>query len=178
MSFRNTRRVAAVLAISGLAACSTSTPEPEPATARPVTPGINLTALTKLCPKVILDDEVAFKRIYSPANAETPENLVYQVSLGEFSRTCAAAPTGDKLLEQISIAGRLVGGPKARSGTYQVPVRVEVVDGDVAVYEQVINQEITMPAEGMSTQFLFRADDLPVPLTAGPNTAVRVGIAR
>ena len=178
MSFRNTRRVAAVLAISGLAACSTAQPEPEPAPARPVTPGINLTALTKLCPKVMLDDEVAFKRVYSPANSEAPENLAYQVSLGEFSRTCAAAPSGDQLLETISIAGRLVGGPKAKSGTYQVPVRVEVVDGDVALYDQVIQQEVTLPAEGMSTQFLFRADNLPVPLTAGPNTAVRVGIAR
>lgn len=178
MSFRTTRRVAAVLAISGLAACSTTSPEPEPANVRPVTPGINLTALTKLCPRVILDDEVAFTRVYSPANSKTAENLVYQVSLGEFSRTCAAAPTGDKLLEEISVAGRLIGGPKAKPGTYKVPVRVEVVDGDVALYDQVIQQEVTLPAQGLSTQFLFRADNLPVPPTAGPNTAVRVGIAK
>ncbi len=170
--------MAAVLAVSALAACSTTSSEPEATPARPVTPGVNLTALTKLCPPVMLDDDVAFRRIYAPANSDAPENLVYQVSLGEFSRTCGPAPTGDKLIEQISVVGRLVGGPKAKPGSYTVPVRVEVVDGDVAVYSEVIQQQVTLPADGLSTQFLFRADNLPVPLTASPNTAVRIGIAK
>ena len=55
-------------------------------------------------------------------------------------------------------------------------MRVEVVDGDVALYDKVTVQEVELPAEGLSTQFLFRANDLPVPVTAGENTRVRLGI--
>jgi len=176
VSFRTTRRLAAVVALSGLAACSTATPEPEPQPAQPITPGVNLTALSRICPKAMLDDDQAFDRVYSPAGSTSAENLVYQVSLAEYTRTCTVAPTGDQLLLQVAVAGRLIGGPKARPGTYKVPVRVEVVDGDVALYDKVTVQEVELPAEGLSTQFLFRANDLPVPVTAGENTRVRLGI--
>ncbi|AJY46379.1 hypothetical protein TM49_12975 [Martelella endophytica] len=161
-----------------LSACSTSKPEPEPAPALPVTPGMNLTAMMRLCPQAMLDDDDTFNRVYSPAGAEKPENLVYQTSLTDFSRACTVAPTQDGLLVQLSVAGRLVGGPKARPGVYKVPVRVEVVSGSTALYDQVITKEVTLPADGLSTQFLFEASNIPVPVTAGENTRVRVGIAK
>lgn len=178
MSIRQASRMSAIFLAAGLAACSTSTPEPEPAPERPVTPGINLTALTKLCPKAIFDDDDTFKRFYSPASSTAPENLTYQAALTDFSRSCTTAPSGDQLLVQLSVAGRIVGGPKAKAGTYKVPVRVELVDGDVALYDQVTVKEVALPAEGLSTQFLFTAENIPVPATAGSNTWVRIGIAK
>ncbi|MET3601529.1 hypothetical protein [Martelella mangrovi] len=176
MSFRTTRRLAAALALVGLAACSTTEPEPEPAPAQPITPGINLTALSRICPKAMLDDDQTFKRIYSPSSSDDADDLAYQVSLSEYTRTCSVAPSGDQLLLQVAVAGRLIGGPKASPGTYKVPVHVELVDGSVALYDQVITQEVELPAEGLSTQFLFKADNIPVPPTAGENTRVRVGV--
>nr|WP_272211838.1 hypothetical protein [Marinicella sp. W31]MDC2877725.1 hypothetical protein [Marinicella sp. W31] len=178
MSFSTTCRLAAVLAFAGLAACTTGSPEAPVVPAQPVTPGVNLTALSRICPQVLLDDDQTYKRIYSPAGSDSAENLAYQVSLSDYSRSCTVSATSEQLLLQVVVAGRLVGGPKARPGVYKVPVRVEIVDGDVALYDQVTIKEVELPADGVSTQFLFRADGLPVPATAGSNTRVRVGIDR
>lgn len=179
MSIRLARSLAAILLASGLAACASDTPEtPAPESAHAITPGLNLTALARLCPQAMIDSDDAYRRIFSPSNSTDPENLAYQTSISQYNRTCKVSPSGDQLLAELSVAGRIVGGPKARAGTVTVPIRVEVIDGANVYYDQVINQQVELPAESLSTQFIFKADNLPIPASASEVTRLRVGIAK
>jgi len=178
VTMRQSRRLAAVLLVFGLAGCASdqAAPEPEASQALKVTPGMNLTALARLCPPAVIDDEDAYRQVFSPSSSTDQPNLVYQASLVKYARTCAPAASGDQLEAKIAVAGRVVGGPKAKAGPLTLPIRVEVVDGSQVYYDKVINQQVTLPPDSLTTQFLFKAVNLPVPLNVSDTARIRVGI--
>ncbi|WP_176085959.1 hypothetical protein [Martelella sp. HB161492] len=176
---RSLSRFAAVLVFPALVACSTTKQaEPEAKPAETVTAGVNLTALARICPPVMLDDDHAFIRVYSPASSTKPDDLVYQVSLGAYIRSCDVAAQGEALSPNIAVQGRIVGGPKAKAGTINVPIHVVMKDSKTTFYDQVVTQPVDLPADTLTTQFIFKKTDLILPPTAGPLARIYVGVGK
>ncbi len=168
MSVQVWRRIVPVISLLALAGCTTGQnpltstapePKPEPQLAT------NTTVVEGTCPKVFLRDETAFYRSYGKGGDNDPSKVAYQASIAETSRACTMDSTSLNIT--VVAKGRLVTGPLGASGRVVLPIRVEVLDGENALYSELTRFEAEIPAGGEATQFVFRKDGITIPGGAG-----------
>jgi hypothetical protein len=105
-------------ALKNLGATSTATPAATNKTAAGVTsPDTDVD-----CPTVQIRNGASTWQV--PSGASTTD-LQYQASLGQTARECALL--GDTMTIKVGIEGRLLTGPKGKSGTVEVPLRLALV---------------------------------------------------
>lgn len=157
---------------SGLAVGQT---QAQPAAVAPV--------VQAFCPPVVLMDQTAVHSAYAGGNAKDKANpnansddkLIYRASLADSTRSCTANET--TMTITVMAQGRLVLGPAGKPGQINLPVNVQVVDGEKVIYSQSVSFPVQVPAEG-STQFVFTKGDVAIPNGAGGASQfarVRVG---
>jgi hypothetical protein len=146
-----------------LAGCNSSSPTgglnvTEPAAQPAATPVVQA-----YCPPVVLRDETAVRSAYVGNAKDDAQKLIYRASLAEVTRACTA--NEQMMTINVVAQGRIVLGPAGKAGPTNLPLVVEVVDGDNVIYSQAISYPVTVPPEG-STQFVFSKADVTIPNSA------------
>ncbi len=179
-------RAAAIVLLTGLAACNTSSPTnilglggDKNKDLAPPSDTITESELRAFCPNVELREGTAFFTKYEKGGAPTDTTeadktkVVHQASLGEVTRACSYG--GDTLTINVAAAGRLVPGPKAVAGTVTLPIRVAVTSGDAVLYSQLTQFPVAVdPASGAAT-FVFNDPNVNLPKPTDRSYRVFVG---
>src|SRR3546814_10792934 len=84
---------------------------------------------------------------------------MYQASLADMTRQCTANET--TITITVMAQGRIVAGPAATGGQVNLPVLVEVLDGDNVVSSQKVSYPVELPATGR--QLIFNQADVQIP---------------
>ena len=140
-----------------------------PASTEPVTPVVQA-----YCPQVVMREQDAVYRSYAKGGQDNPDKLLFQASLADATRQCTANET--TLTINVVAQGRIVEGPAGSPGKATLPVLVEVLDGDKAIYSQKVAVPVEIPSGG--TQFIFNKADVQIPNAVGGAsrfTRVRLG---
>lgn len=168
------RSLLSVSILAVLAGCNSSSPTSglgagAPAAEAPVTPVVQA-----FCPPVVMREETAIHRAYARGGQDNPEKLMYQASLADATRACTANET--TITINVVAQGRVVAGPAVSAGQVNLPVLVEVVDGDNVIYSQKVSFPVELPVGG--AQFIFTKPDVQIPNAQGGAsrfTRVRLG---
>jgi len=126
------------------------------------------------CPQVVMRDQDAIYSAYAKGGQNSPDKLLFQASLADATRQCTANET--TLTINVVAQGRIVEGPAGSPGKTVLPIIVEVLDGDKAIYSQKVAYPVDIPSGG--TQFLFNKADVQIPngqAGASRFTRVRIG---
>jgi hypothetical protein len=171
---------AALAALMGLAGCTAagtnySHGQRPPTTLAPPgagkVEGVSAPVVTGICPQVSLREGTAFLRKYAGNAKDDPSKLIVQASLAETTRQCTTNETG-ALTITVMAQGRLVAGPMGKAGSYSLPIRVAVIQGDQTLYTNLVKINAELPAGQPSAQFLFSKADVTVP--AGVSGTARI----
>ena len=120
--------------------------------------------LRAYCPSVVLREGTAVYRSYDRKAEEDPTKLIYQASISEATRSCSYAP--GTITVNVALAGKVVPGPLAKSGTVTLPIRVIAVRGSELIYSQLHNFPVTIDGSG-AVQFIFSDPAVTVPSATG-----------
>ena len=125
------------------------------------------------CPKVQLITNEETYRVYQGRD-RTIDNIVYQASLYDATRTCKL--DGERLVIEVTAAGRLLAGPKGSpGGTVTMPIRIAVKDAQGVPYSQLENYTASIDASRTSDQFVYRRATVSIPATSDRRTTVLIG---
>jgi hypothetical protein len=105
------------------------------------------------CPQIALRDGTSYYRTYARGKEGDAEQVVFQASLADTTRSCVRTDT--TLTINALIQGRLVAGPQGKTGTINLPVRVTVVDGNQEVYNELEQYPVTLADVNTPTQFVY-----------------------
>jgi len=106
------------------------------------------------CPPVQIRAGTEQFRIYERGKQDDAAAVVYQGSITQTARECRAAGA-DTLSMRIGVAGRVVGGPKAKAGTATLPIRVAVMkqsDGRV-FFTQAFKVPVSLAEPDLSSAY-------------------------
>lgn len=105
------------------------------------------------CPQIALRDGTAVYRTYVRGKDGDAEQVVFQASLADTTRSCSRTDTS--LTINALVKGRLVSGPQGKAGTINLPVRVTVVDGGQELFNEVEQYSVTLADVNTPTQFIY-----------------------
>lgn len=105
------------------------------------------------CPQISLRDGTAFYRTYARGKDGDAEQVVFQASLADTTRSCTRTDT--TLTINALVQGRLVAGPQGKAGSINLPVRVTVMDGDQEVSSEVEQYPVALADVNTPTQFIY-----------------------
>ena len=188
MTGRMTRTLATMALPLALAACSANSgakglvaglkgKETQVAAATPQTVANAGDAVTGVkvgfCPKVrLITNEETF-RTYEGRDRSI-ENIRYQASLYDVTRSCKQ--DGDKLIIDVTAAGRMLAGPKGDpGGSVSMPIRIAVKDSQGVPYSEIEKHSAQIAGGRTSDQFIYRRTSVTIPATADRRTTVLVG---
>ena len=125
------------------------------------------------CPKVQLITNEETYRTYS-GRERSIDNIVYQASLYEATRSCKL--DGDRLLIDVTAAGRLLAGPKGTpGGSVTMPIRIAVKDAGGVPYSELERFTASIDANRTSDQFVYQRTTVSIPATTDRRTTVLIG---
>lgn len=136
-------------------------PAPSPAATAAPPAGAEPPVITGNCPQISLRDGTAYLRKYAKGAKDDPAKLIVQASLADTTRQCGL--TNGQFTLTVQAQGRLVSGPMGKAGSYPLPVRVAVLDGDQTIYTNLVKFDATLPTGQSSSQFLFSKNDIVIP---------------
>ena len=94
----------------------------------------------------------------------TNEAVSYQASMGQYARECNI--DGSTLRMRVGVEGRLLLGPQGKPGTFTIPVRVVVKDGDKVAYSSVTRLSVTVPPGDTQADFSTVQEGISLPIGA------------
>lgn len=160
----------ALAMLTALAACQTGTDD-----VLQVQPDDVITEadLQAYCPPIILREGTAFFQTYTDGNDGNADEIVYQASIKDQTRTCRYR--NGQLQMTVAVAGRVVNGPKGNAGTVDLPIRVAVTQGDATAYSDLGNLSVAMVPGAGAQQFLYSNDRIVLPEPSQRNLVVYIG---
>ena len=129
--------------------------------------------LRAFCPSIMLREGTAFFNTYEKGGDSDPARVIYQASLTDTTRACQYG-AGTMTID-VAAAGKVVPGPKFRSGTITMPIRVAIRQGDQVIYSKLHKQAVTIANADTATQFVFNDKAIAVPMTDKNNIQIFVG---
>ena len=160
MSVNVSRGVVAVSLIMVLSGCNAGSlggglglSSSEPAAATPAAAPAQQAFVQGFCPQISLRDGTAVYRSYARGKEGDAEQVVFQASLADSTRSCAR--TESTLTVNALIQGRLVSGPQGKAGTINLPVRVTVTDGGQEVFNELEQYPVSLADVNTPTQFVY-----------------------
>jgi hypothetical protein len=141
--------------------------------AKPSQEKVTEAELRGYCPKVTLRDGTTFFNTYAKGGQDDPTKVVYQASISDVSRSCAA--TDGAMTMKVAVAGRVVPGPAFSPGTITMPIRVVVTHGDEVLYSQLHQHQVNVADASAAVQFLFNDPNVSFVLPADRRVAVFAG---
>lgn len=170
--------VFATVLLASLAGCTTSGTENGANSSLPTkaTSGekrISETELRAYCPSVSLRDGTAFFNTYEKGGDKDPERVIYQAALTDTTRSCQYG--NGTLTMDIAGAGKVVPGPKYKTGTIVMPIRVAICQGDQVVYSKLHKQRVSITNPDTATQFVFNDKGVTIPMPDKQNVQIFIG---
>ena len=138
--------------------------------------GASAPVVTGTCPQISLREGTAVLRKGGKGKKGAPDDnstLSYQASLADTTRQCTQNEMGKTV--HVMAQGRIVLGPMGKPGTFTLPIRVAVIDGDKTVYSQLVKTQATLNPGETAGQFLFQKDDVLLPPGTGDLARVFMG---
>ena len=129
--------------------------------------------LRAYCPRVELRDGTAFYNTYERGKQDEADSIIYQASLAEVTRSCNYG--SGALQMTVAAAGRVVPGPKSRSGNINMPIRVAVVQGETVLYSKLHKYPVQISDGVGATQFVFNDTEIVIPAPQSRNVTVFIG---
>jgi len=114
------------------------------------------------CPAVSILDGTSAYRVGGHDGSN--ESVSYQASVVQFARECRVE--GNTLYMRVGVEGRLLLGPQGKPGTFSIPVRIAVKDGDHAAYSSATRVSVTVPAGDDQASFSHVQDGIALPIDA------------
>lgn len=132
--------------------------------------------LLAYCPPVIIAQDGAVHNSYArggraaEGGQDDPTKLIYRASIIDATRSCAF--DGGIMNMTVAVAGRVVPGPAASSGTVTVPLRVTLYRDTEEVYSQRHQQDVALNANAGATQFVINDTGISTPRPSARNMRV------
>ena len=125
------------------------------------------------CPKVRLITNDETFRTYEGRDRAV-DNIAYQAVLYDVTRSCRL--DGDRLIIDVTAAGRLMAGPRgSRGGSLAMPIRIAVRDSQGVPYSQLETFNAAIASDRTSDQFVYRRNQVIIPATGDRRTTVLIG---
>lgn len=110
------------------------------------------------CPQVTLLDGTAQWRV----GGDSARGVSHQASIHDLARECTTE--GNTMRIKVGVRGRVVLGEGGRAGSYGVPVRIVVREGDKTLHSRVVSTSVSVPDDG-SVPFTIIDNTITVPVT-------------
>jgi hypothetical protein len=120
-------------------------------------------------PKVDEDDPLANPN----AQPDNSANRIYQAAITDVTRSCNY--NGGMLTMTVAAAGKVVPGPKARTGSVTLPIRVAVLRDGEAIYSNLAKYPVQIADTSEAAQFLYSNANVTFEAPAKRNIQVFVG---
>ncbi|WP_309083666.1 hypothetical protein [Chelativorans sp.] len=141
--------------------------------AEPPAGAVRESELRAFCPPVTLRDGTAFHTTYEGGAEGDPDRVVYLSSIGETTRACKYGQGAGSIT--VAIAGKVVPGPRGRTGNVTMPIRVVLLRGSDVISTQLYRHPVTIRDTAGATQFILNVPDIPVPGGIDRGVQVMVG---
>lgn len=155
-----------------VAGCSTSGTE-QAGVATSGEPRVTQAELQAFCPRITLREGTSFFNSYEKGGNGDSNRVIYQASIAEVTRDCRR--DGGNLTINVAAAGRIVPGPKFRSGSLTMPIRVVVMQGDKVLSSTLRKQVVPVTNAQSATQFLFSEASVSVPEVSSRSLEIFIG---
>ncbi|MGN6464034.1 MAG: hypothetical protein ACTHLP_00960 [Rhizobiaceae bacterium] len=150
---------------------------------------ISTADLTAYCPEVTLREGTAFYSEYakgakkpkkdeddplaSAAATDNSANLIYQASINDVTRSCNYQ--GGMLTMTVAVAGKVVPGPMAKTGTINLPIRIAVLRDGEPIYSNLAKYPAQLTDTSEAAQFLYSNPNVTFDAPAKRNIQVFAG---
>lgn len=127
------------------------------------------------CPRPEVIQGNAAERVYRGGRSGSNQDLRYQIGVIDLARECAITPEGQNLVK-VGVRGRVLIGPAGGPGTFTAPVRIVVRTPSTVFEDRSRRVSVTIPQGRTQADFTLVEENLRVPLSAGDNFLIEVGI--
>ena len=130
------------------------------------------------CPEITVLDGTGAQRVMA-ANATGNAGLKHQFTIADVARECQV--TGNQMVVKVGVEGRVLLGPSGTAGTFDVPVRVAIVDrlSEKPFLSKLYRVPASVPTGQTGTNYSLVADQLVVPFASGRSAqdySIKIGI--
>jgi len=160
----------AILATGALAGCQQGASNSEAALE---VGQVRESELRAYCPRPALRDGTAYLQQYERGGQDDPNRLVFQAVISDTTRTCTINESGGAV--NVVAAGRIVPGPKGRTGAITLPIRVVAVRGEQVLYSQIIRHQVNVADTSGATQFFLSDPNVVIPGGLDRNVQIIIG---
>lgn len=166
--------VFATILLAALAGCTTSGTQKtaDGSLTEAGQPRIKESELRAFCPTVSLREGTAYFNTYEKGGDKDASRVIYQAALTDTTRACQYADGTINL--DVAAAGKVVPGPKYKSGNITMPIRVAVVEGGKVIYSKLHKQTANVSSGG-ATQFVFNDKAISIPTASAQSVQIFVG---
>lgn len=182
---------AAILALALLAGCNTGSGSQIDNTlgsaAAPQAPGGGVAGVTPpldeiqdpraYCPRTVLRAGTETYNVYpdrmKPDDPEARQKLRFRATITDAVRECNYA--GDTILMKVGIAGRVLAGPSGEPGSFAMPIRIAITQGDAVLYSKLHEVPAEVPVGRTNNTFQFVDSAIQIPKPPRENVIVYVG---
>ncbi|MBV2142582.1 hypothetical protein KUG47_03595 [Falsochrobactrum sp. TDYN1] len=167
--------VLATVLLAALAGCTTSGTQKsaDSSSAETGDQRIRESELRAYCPTVTLREGTAYFNTYDKGGDKEPAHVIYQAALTNTTRACQYG--AGNITIDVAAAGKVVPGPKYKSGNITMPIRVAVLQGGQVVYSKLHKQTVNIANSDTATQFVFNDKGISFPAPASQNVQIFVG---
>ncbi|MCL7999401.1 hypothetical protein M8994_14215 [Brucella sp. 21LCYQ03] len=166
--------VVATVLLAALAGCTTSGTQKsaDGSLMEAGQPRIKESELRAFCPGVSLREGTAYFNTYEKGGDKDSSRIIYQAALTDTTRSCQSADGTISL--DVAAAGKVVPGPKYKSGTITMPIRVAVVQNGNVIYSKLHKQTVNV-SSGDAAQFVFNDKGISIPSESARSVQIFVG---
>lgn len=132
-------------------------------------------AATPVCPEALVRDGTEFMPVFEPGKAGNVDAVRFQASVQRVARDCDNAIDGG-IKVRVGVAGRVLAGKSAATGTMTVPVRVAVTAGDKVLYSKLITTQVSVQAPDYSALFSIVDDGITLSVAESQAATIYVGL--
>ncbi|WP_417434942.1 hypothetical protein [Hoeflea sp.] len=125
------------------------------------------------CPAVLLREGTAYYTTYAKGGDGDPAKLIHQASITDTTRQCRIS--GDQMIVTVVVTGRVVGGPQAKSGQVNLPLRVVALDGETVLYSELQKHPVMITEGGPAEQFIYTNASVTFPVSASRSAKLYAG---
>jgi len=133
----------------------------------------NAAVVQGACPAVTLREGTAYYTTYSKGGDGDPAKVIHQASITDTTRQCRIS--GDQMIITVVVSGRVVGGPQAKTGDVNLPLRVVALDGETVLYSELQKQPVAIAAGGPAEQFIYTNTSVTFPASASRSAKLYAG---
>jgi hypothetical protein len=139
---------------------------------------VALDDLRAFCPRVQLRDGETVSESYTKDGKDKDGNvdrtkIIHQASISDVTRSCTYGP--GTITVNVAVAGRVVAGPAAQTGSVTLPIRIAAKRGEEVLYTQLHQYAVTFSSDGAASQWIFSDPNVTFPTPADRKVVVYVG---